>query len=162
MKRKQVVFDIQKAKGKKFQKRVVTIECPELNDVIDLGKGNVVVFKVKGGTFDDIMKAKVFIDQEVGTLAVRILAEAKQKAEKKDIPLMDQVGSEIETLAGLSVRTQFELELIHHNLVEPKLTLGDIKWISDHFPMTITKLSTAIMQLTIEGSEEVLKGDGPK
>lgn len=148
----QIIFDIKKLKKQSFSKRTTTIEAPELNEVMGVEEGETVAFKVQAGTLDDILKSKTMIDQETSAVALRILSEARDKATKTEKVNMDKISADLEALMGLSERTQFEVELVQKCLLEPLMTIGDVRWLSENFPFLITKLSTTIMNLTVQGS----------
>lgn len=143
----QVVFNIKKIKKRDFKRRTTIVEAPELNDAMGLEDGKTVIFHVQAGTLDDILRSKSLVDQETAALAMRMLSAMPEKDEK-----VRNVMDEFESLSGLSDKTKFELELVDRCVIDPKLTMPDWRWISDHFPFLITKLSSAIMELTIQGS----------
>ena len=127
-----------------YIRREKEIEVPELNSLMKVGKGGVVIVKIKQIDLDTYLNMSGDIIDQQRNLIEGIVEAASDKGLVRD-----------ETLKSIGKSTpllRHRLKIVEKGLVSPKLKMSDILWISKMFPFAITKIANEIILLTEQGA----------
>ena len=130
---------------RKFQPRTETVEVPELNNLMELEKGQNAVMTVRQCDLSEL----VSINQE-GTDYIRNLMEGIIEAAASKAGVVDEV---MDALSAKSVEWTRRIDMVHACLIEPKLTRAEVIKISELFPSVVLRLFTKIMEITNKGAD---------
>ena len=116
----------------KFQ-RIHEIEVPELNELLDIKKGNAIL-KVCIASLD--IHTKVRHLSSAPMLLLATVLDKIQKGEDVDVDLVKEQMYENKIHAN----TLLELEVFSQCVVEPKFTMKEVVSISEVFPFMINRV----------------------
>lgn len=129
-----------------YEKQTAKVPVPELNEVMGVEPGQIVVFEV--------------IQAD---LATQLWAREESRNKLEDLGeiivsfLRGDNGSEEITKAikneKLSTDAEFQIRLCEKCIIDPeKLLRSELIWLAQHFPTVVSRLAAKIMELSNAGS----------
>ncbi len=132
-------------KGKLFEKRIGSVEVPELNPLMGLEGNQMAVVKIEQIDLSTYLEIKGDITSFVQTLVDSVLSAAVAKGTIKDeiLKYWDKMNAE----------ERYRVAVCEKGIIEPKLNRSDVIFISKMFPMVLIRISEAIMEITNKGGD---------
>lgn len=147
------IFDPKKLTGK-IEYNTSEVECPELNELMGVTKGNVIV-KVRQATLNEFLRAqKGESVEQVMELATKLQYAAVGKSPEQ---IADNVSDIFGFGGELLPQTLMQISICESCIIEPKLSRSDIVKISKFYPYVIPKIANVILNLTQVGAGGIKK-----
>lgn len=140
-----VPFKKESLKRENLEQRTAEVEVPELNKIMGLGSTEVAVVKVRQLTLDEVIKFKTETLSHIKNLLDGIV-EASVDA--------SSVASEMkDALKRMSPETEIRIDTVSVALIDPKLLRSDIVFLSNMFPLVISRIYNKIVEITNSGAD---------
>ena len=145
---KRVVFDqsaLSTANKSKLEMRTKEVEVPELNAMMGIEEGQIVVMVVRQMEFSELIQS-----QQDQFNYIRNLVEGVMEA----VSSKEAVKREIESaIDGHNLLASQRMDIIEKCLVKPKLNRSEVVYICKMFPSVAVRLYNVIMDLTNRGAD---------
>lgn len=128
-----------------FTPRVVEMEVPELNALMDLGDGQVAIIKIQQLDFAAFLKHRGDAVDYAQNLIEGVIDAAVEKGKVKSevLDIWDKMSPEV----------RYRIGMVEECIIDPKLNRSDIIFLSKMFPLVISRIATKILEITNEGAE---------